>query len=305
MERFVDAVDEILKHSDGEAARQKTISRRRGKHRLPMALLGAVTGADRSHSKTISSLHHHAHSGGQKESITYSPHAIQDAVLQVIQQFLNEAWDILFTGDGYSKEWEKEAERRGLRNSRNTPDALKYFTERETCTLFEKHHVLTERELMSRYNIMLERYIKTVLIEARTLIDMVNTQVLPASLKYQQDVASSLSALSKLRGKGSHPETSLIQLLNKTSSAVEMLVSDTENLTEKLNTFSDIPHHGENGKKDGEERLRLRYESLASGIVKEIIPLMNSIRKNADLLEQIVSESLWPLPKYWQMLFLV
>src|SRR5205085_7656184 len=121
---------------------------------------------------------------------------------------------IIFNGNNYSKEWEKEAGKRGLLNQKNTVDALPNLVAKDVIALFEKYKVLNERELHARYEIMLETYNKTVNIEGQLMVLMANRYVLPAALEYQKNVAQSVAAV-KSAGATSAEGKKLLGILTK------------------------------------------------------------------------------------------
>ena len=110
------------------------------------------------------------------------------AIMQVIQKYIVESKVVLFEGDGYSREWEEEAERRGLANVKTTPLALDFYVNDKAKKLFESNHIFTHAELEARHEIMLEDYIKKVQIEARVMGDLASTQILPATVTYQNEL---------------------------------------------------------------------------------------------------------------------
>jgi glutamine synthetase len=181
---------------------------------------------------------------------------------------------VVFNGDNYSEEWHAEAERRGLKNLRTTPDALPELISEQTVKVFQG--VLSERELEARYEVMTEQYATKVNIEAETAATIARTQLLPAAVRH----------LAMLRAAGDG------------LTAVESLAGEVGEMLEEL-TFA-IRHLEE--KNDTPEDL----EGLdwAKYIRDEVIPAMDGVREVADRLERIVAEDLWPLPRYSEILFI-
>src|SRR6476619_3318158 len=135
------------------------------------------------------------------EKLTKGGKSIEKAVVELLPKVIKENKRIIFNGNNYSKEWEKEAGKRGLLNLKNTVDALPELVAKDVVGLFEKYKVLTERELHARFEIMLETYNKTVNVEGQLMVLMSNRYILPAALEYQKQVAQSVSAVKAAGGK--------------------------------------------------------------------------------------------------------
>ena len=191
---------------------------------------------------------------------------------------------IIFNGNNYSEEWVKEAESRGLLNLRSTVDALPYFISEKNVKLFTKHKILTEAEIHSRYEILLENYSKTLNIEALTCLDMASKDILPAAVKYQNHLANTIT-LKKQTGCA------------VTYAAEEKLLTKISHLTDSL--YDEI------------ERLKVLLGDVPSGdcltVAKyyrnEVFPQTLKIRQIADELETLVAEDFWPFPTYKELLF--
>jgi len=190
---------------------------------------------------------------------------------------------VLFSGNGYSVEWHKEAEKRGLPNLKDTPSCLKAAHQKRFVELFEKHKVVSELEYEARVEVAWERYVKVLNIEATATSDIARTQVLPAVLTYQGRVAASLRD-TKLAGVSVPPaQKALLQRVVK--GAV-----DLSNALDALDKALDKANAAET-KKQGEA-----FRDI-------VIPAMSKVRVVADDLEGVVEDDLWPLPKYREMLF--
>jgi glutamine synthetase len=203
--------------------------------------------------------------------------AVQDVLAEIIQQH----GAVVFNGDGYSEEWHREAEKRGLPNYKTTVDALPVLTQPDVVAVFDKYRVLSPRELKSRYEIYLEQYIKTINVESKLAVKIAKTSILPAALRYQGEVASSLAAV-KAAG-GTTDGALLTQLTTLTSELQGNLVA--------LEAAS--AHHGADSLLDEAKHFR-----------NEILPAMLKLRETADALESVVADDLWPLPSYQEMLFI-
>ncbi|MHB8110143.1 MAG: glutamine synthetase III family protein [Syntrophorhabdaceae bacterium] len=211
---------------------------------------------------------------------------VRQAALIVLQEELKEIKPILFNGDNYSQEWEDEAQRRGLPNNKTTPVALKALVTDKALEVFEKYQVLSRVELCARYNIYLERYIKDLEIEAKCLNNICLSQVIPAAAAYQKLLAKAIVATKEALGNGNMQlaQTELLQrvveLINKTYSLNKEIMSGLEDAS---------------GLHDEIEK--------ADRLCTRIKPKMDELREYVDGLESLVDDEIWPLPKFWEMLF--
>lgn len=205
-----------------------------------------------------------------------------DAALQkIICEAFTQHQRIIFNGDGYSDEWKEEAARRGLSNLRTTAEALPNYVSAKNVALVTKHNIFNESEFHARYTIHLDTYRKTVSIEGRTMVDMILHQILPAALAYSSDLAKSVARKEK------------IGIYTKTEMALAKQLSECcDSLFEKcgklLDALDSVP-------KDNREALD--YHNSVT------IPLMQSAREDADLLETLTAKSYWPYPVYSDILF--
>lgn len=221
------------------------------------------------------------------ESELAQNHDLIEAVQKVVKEVLTENQRVIFNGDNYSREWHEEAERRGLPNLKNTVDAIPVFVSEDVIELFGKYKVLSEDELRSRYVIWLENYCKTVNIEALMTINMGNTIILPAALEYQARLASSIAQTKSVSsGLDLGPQEKLlkdvVEKINKLKTQIEHLDA--------------ISHEVDEGDSDILSHARFYQE--------KVIPSMNLVRGTADELEQVVDDSVWPLPKFREMLYI-
>ena len=203
------------------------------------------------------------------------------ALQQIICDAFTEHQRIIFNGDGYSEEWKAEAQRRGLSNLRCTPEALPTYISEKNIALVSRHGVFTENEFRARHEIHLETYKKTVGIEGRTMVDMVLHQILPAALRYSSDLAESVARKQKLN-LAAEAERGLA---GRISACCDRLYEKVEQLHEALKA---VP-------KSNGEALQYHYEVT--------IPLMEAVRKDADLLEKLTAKSYWPYPTYSDILY--
>jgi glutamine synthetase len=189
---------------------------------------------------------------------------------------------IIFNGDNYTEEWQQEAARRGLLNLRNTLDSLDYLEHAENVKIFETYGVLSRRELESRHEIALDQYFKTINIEGETTAHMGQTMILPAAIRY-------LNELLAVADRGSAHSLQIDGTL-KTIGQVNDLVNE---LAEALGVL--IAKNAESGGDD--------VSSKAYHMRDQIIPAMQAVRSVADQLEKFVPDDFWPLPTYRDMLF--
>ncbi len=195
---------------------------------------------------------------------------------------------IIFNGDGYSKEWEQEAEKRGLLNMKTTPEALPSFIAEKNIRLFKKHGIFTESELRSRYEILMENYCKIIRIEAKTMVEMVHKYVVPAGIRFQKFLAETISLVNGLVSpERTKKETALLD-------SVCVLLDD---ITEKLAVL-------EEKSADSAMDFQSAYEEGVF-VRDEIFMNMEKLRVPVDKLEKLVPPDLWRLPAYGEILYSV
>jgi glutamine synthetase len=204
------------------------------------------------------------------------------AVAELLPKVIKENKQIIFNGNGYSKEWEKEAGKRKLLNLKNTVDALPQLVTKDAIKLFETYKILNERELHARYEIMVETYNKTVNVEGQLMVLMANRYILPAAFEYQKDVAQSVSAV-KAAGSKSAEGKKTLDLLTK-------LVDTFKQRTDKL--AKALEHEG-----DSAEKHAKHFRDV-------VVPAMSALRETGDQLELMVPHESWPLATYREMLFI-
>lgn len=211
---------------------------------------------------------------------------IAKAVSELVAKTYVEHRRIVFNGNNYSPEWVSEADRRGLLNLASAPDAYDAFTTPKNIALFAEFGIYNSVEMHSRQEILNEEYSKTLHIEALTLIDMINRQVLPAVEAYSANIAAGVSAKRCVL-----PDLKLsaeIDLLKKLSDLTDKLYDAVGKLSEKTTEVEN-----------------LSGSSQAHAYKELVIPAMDETRKYADALELIVDQKEWPYPTYGEMLFYV
>jgi glutamine synthetase len=204
------------------------------------------------------------------------------AVQKVLEEIITVHGAVVFNGDGYSEDWQIEAAARGLPNLRTTLDALPELITEESMELYSHYGVFTHREMHSRYEIALEQYILSVGVEARLTLEMANTVILPAALRYQTELAANLGALKALGLEGDSTT------LDEVTAAIAALRTGITELR------SGIAHEH-----DGSE------EDTAWHMQKEDLPTMEALRAAADELEGLIADDLWPLATYQEMLYIL
>jgi glutamine synthetase len=208
---------------------------------------------------------------------------LNNEIQTLLQQAVRESKDVIFNGDNYTEAWHAEAERRGLPNRRTSIDSLPDLISPKSIKLFTKYGVLSERELHSRFEIFVENYRKTINIESNLTMQIAKRMILPASLRYQAQIAD---AITSLKNTGATVPKSQAAHLNELVRAIDDLQGSIDRLGEA------IDEHPEGDS--------LSHAKHARDV---IIPAMNAVRSAGDQLELFVAEDLWPLPTYQEMLF--
>ncbi len=210
------------------------------------------------------------------------------ALMQVIQKYIKESKDVLFEGDGYSDDWEKEAEKRGLPNVKTTPLALDALSTEKAKKLFESNGVYSERELEARHEIELENYLKKVQIEGRIMGDLALNHIIPVAVKYQTSLAHNIKTL-KEAGLAEESYAAQKAILEKVSNHIAEIYSKGRamvNARKKANHIEDVRERA------------IAYEKDVKAAY------FDAIRYHVDKLEQLIDNEEWRLPKYRELLFL-
>ena len=207
------------------------------------------------------------------------------AAIDYIKRTLRDHERIIFNGDGYSEEWEKEAERRGLANHRTTADALPCLVDQKSIDLFAEFGVLTEDEVRSRYEVKLEKYNKIMNIEIRAMKRLVRRDYLPAINRYAAKLANGITSIRNVLPEG---DTSFME--DKLKKLVEGAAEINRQL-EKLHSL----HRASLEVADQQERANMNAH--------EIVPVMDALRAAVDAMEIIVEREAWPVPTYNEILF--
>ncbi len=206
-----------------------------------------------------------------------------DAALQkLVCETFTKHQRIIFNGNGYSDDWQKEAAERGLSNLSSTASALPRYISKENIDLVTKHGIYTEAEFRARYQIHVQSYNKLINIEARTMVDMVLHQILPAAMRYSSDLAESMERKKRAAGLEAGSEKALVKRI---SECCDRLYENTEELYSALKS---VPS-------EDAAAMEYYYNVIVSG--------MAQVRKDADLLEKLTAKSYWPYPTYSDILF--
>jgi len=231
---------------------------------------------------------------------------VEEAIIQTLRTYITASANIRFEGNNYSNEWVKEAAKRGLPNVQTTPEALEALLTDKAIHLFEKQGIFTKREQHARHEIQAEMYTKKIQIESRIMADMALTQIIPTALKYQSMVISNVKGIKEIftpshayagvemkemNDGGSRYEDiadSQIAMIKEISERVSIIRNRTEQMIEerkKANKIEDTT-------------------AKAYAYCEKVKPCFDEIRYHADKLELLVDDSIWPFPKYRELLFI-
>jgi glutamine synthetase len=209
-----------------------------------------------------------------------------DDVLTVVRMFIKKSKPIRFEGDNYSQEWVEEAARRGIPNITSCPEAFKMLLDPvHQKILTETVPIFTVPYLQSRYNILYEKYVKDLLIEANTLKGLVSQYIIPSAFEYRKEIAESLVSFNSLgMDVSAAPEKNVLDKVGSLTTKISQLTGDLEKSVQDVSNTADIVLASEKAN-------------------REILKTMDEIRTNVDMLEQIVADKYWSLPKYSELLF--
>jgi glutamine synthetase len=207
---------------------------------------------------------------------------LADAVNALLKKTIKQHKRVIFNGNGYSEEWQKEAGKRGLLNLKNTVDSLPELVKPPVIKAFEKFKVLTERELHARYEVNLETYCKTLNVEAQLMVLMANRYILPSAFEYQRNVADSVAAVKSAGGTSKEGK----KLLDRITKLIDQFRVETDTLAGLLE------HSSTSTEKHG------KY------MRDTVVPQMAKLRDIGDHIELLMPHELWPLPTYREMLFI-
>lgn len=210
-----------------------------------------------------------------------------EAIFNVLREYIKASKKIRFEGNGYGKEWEVEAEKRGLSNNKTTPEALKAKITKKTISLFEEMSVMSKIEVEARHEIELEEYILRIQIEGRVLGDIARNHIIPTAIKYQNTLIENVSGLKTIFGDEFEVHAKeQIDLIKKISTHIAGINSKVEAMIEERKKANIL--HG---------------QKAADAYCNIVKPYFDEIRYHCDKLELMVDDELWPLAKYRELLF--
>ncbi|MEO0528175.1 MAG: glutamine synthetase type III, partial [Bacteroidota bacterium] len=212
-----------------------------------------------------------------------------EAVFNVLREYIKTSKRIRFDGDGYSPEWEKEARRRKLSNNKNTPEALKVLSSKDSIALFKSMKVMSEIEVRARQEVELEAYIFHTQIEGRVFNEIVTNHILPAAIEYQNNLIKNVMGLKDIYG-AAHKKLSEGQL-----TIIEHIAEHIVEVKKKADAMAEARKRA-NALKGVDKR--------AAAYCDNVKPYFDEIRYHCDKLEQLVDNQLWPLTKYRELLFI-
>ncbi|GGG55531.1 glutamine synthetase III family protein [Bizionia arctica] len=211
-----------------------------------------------------------------------------EAIFNILREYIKKSKNILFEGNGYGEAWEKEAKKRGLSNFKTTPEALKAKVSKKAIKLFEDLGVMNKIESVSRYEIEMEEYVLHIQIEGRVLGDIARNHVVPTAVRYQNILIENVKGLKEIYGDGFKKlAKEQMALIEEISSHIESINSNVTKMTNERKISNNI------------EDLEIKAHAYCS----KVKPFFDDIRYHCDKLELLVDDELWPLTKYRELLF--
>ena len=211
-----------------------------------------------------------------------------DAIFNVLREYIKDSKRIRFEGDGYGQAWEDEAAKRGLSNNKTTPQALKAKVSPQAIELYEQLGIMSKVEIEARHEIEVEEYAKRIQIEGRILGDIARNHVIPTAIRYQNILIENVQGLKDIYGEGfkkiAAEQMSLIEQISGHIEHINKGITQMIDARKKANTLADM-------------------EACAFAYCNEVKPFFDDIRYHCDKLELLVDDELWPLVKYRELLF--
>ncbi|HZW62092.1 MAG TPA: glutamine synthetase III [Flavobacteriaceae bacterium] len=211
-----------------------------------------------------------------------------DAVFNVLREYIKKSKNILFEGNGYSQDWENEAKKRKLSNNKTTPEALKVKLSKKAIALFDELGVMNPVETHARYEIEMEEYVLRIQIESRVLGDIARNHIVPTAVRYQNVLVNNVKGLKEIYGtsfkKYAKEQINLIESISSHIEAINSNVTEMINERKKANKLTNI-------------------DEKADSYCFKVKPYFDTIRYHCDKLELLVDDELWPLTKYRELLF--
>lgn len=212
-----------------------------------------------------------------------------EAIFNILREYIKDSKKIMFEGDGYSEDWAKEAEKRGLNNLKTTPEALKKELDKKFVALYEELGIYTHRELEARNEIKLEKYSTVISIEATVLADIARNHIIPCALNYQNRLIENVKGLKEIFGDKEFKTLAKEQMnmISEISGYVSVMKVEADKLLEAIATAKKAPNS----------------QKVAEAFCNDVKPLFDKIREASDALEMVVDDELWPMTKYRELLF--
>jgi glutamine synthetase len=211
-----------------------------------------------------------------------------EAVFNVLREYIKASKRILFEGNGYGIEWEKEAKKRGLSNNKTTPEALKAKISKKSIKLYEEMNVMSEVETVVRYEVEMEEYTKRIQIESRVLGDIAGNHIVPTAVRYQNLLIKNVTGLKEIFGKDFEIHAAeQILLIKRISEHIEGIHSKIDKMIDERKKANKLEN----------------VEAMAEAYCFKVKPFFDEIRLHCDKLELMIDDELWPLTKYRELLF--
>lgn len=212
-----------------------------------------------------------------------------EAIFNILREYIKESKNIMFEGDGYSDDWAKEAKKRGLNNLKTTPEALKKELDKKFVALYEELGIYTHRELEARNEIKLEKYSTVISIEATVLADIARNHIIPCALNYQNRLIENVKGLKEIFGDKEFKTLAKEQMnmISEISGYVSVIKVEADKLLEAIATAKKAANS----------------QKVAEAFCNDVKPLFDKIREASDALEMVVDDELWPMTKYRELLF--
>ncbi len=211
-----------------------------------------------------------------------------DAIFNVLREYIQDSKKIRFEGDGYGEAWQKEAAKRGLSNNKTTPQALRAQISKKTIALFEEMKVMNKREVEARHEIELEEYSMRIQIEGRILGDIARNHIIPTAIKYQNILIKNVRGLKDIFAEDFKTHsTEQLEIIKEISDHIKHINSDVTNMIDARKKANKI----------------VNAQDRADAYCENVKPFFETIRYHCDKLELVVDDEIWPLTKYRELLF--
>ncbi|MFY7811069.1 MAG: glutamine synthetase III, partial [Flavobacterium sp.] len=211
-----------------------------------------------------------------------------DAIFNVLREYIKLTKNILFEGDGYGEAWEKEAKKRGLSNHKTTPEALKAKVSKKSLDLFASLNIMSHVEVEARYEIEVEEYTKKIQIEGRVLGDLARNHVIPTAIKYQNTLIENVKGLKEIFGEDFKKYgKEQINIIKEISGHIEGINTKIDKMVDERKKANNLES----------------AEKTAAAYCKNVKPYFEEIRYHADKLEVLIDDEIWTLTKYRELLF--